>query len=320
MNKRPIDHAMESQRPEKVYIRKRWLAVIKAVEKKYKKSEIPLYLTLPGSDGYDIQMLIDHDLIELTDVKSVKEKDIQKVIAIEKNNKAVLNLQKKFIGLRIEEQSLESILKGVGLQSWPSKKEKEIFKAHIINLDFDGSLNSNDINGTVEIKEIEWINKICLIKKEQKLDAWTLFLTLNASKSSLKKYMIDFIRAFLNDNINRSSDFSDLSKKFLNKKIFTKLKDNSDLKLSDLSDEDCRMLFMVFIPKYISNKVHTEGWRLTTDFNLHYGDGKKRAPMVSWCITFTYDNSPTPNEIYIKSIKSIFNDFGFINGKGLVVK
>jgi len=70
---RPIDLAMQENRPEKQKMRSLWLEKVKDVAKNYPDSSIPWYLTLPGSEGHDIKLHIDEGLINVTEVNSIAE-------------------------------------------------------------------------------------------------------------------------------------------------------------------------------------------------------------------------------------------------------
>lgn len=319
MNKRSIDSAMNSKRPQKQSVRKLWLDEIKDLDKKYADSEYPLYLTLPGEEGYDIQMLIDQGLINLTEnKKSISEKHLKKVIAVESNNGAILNLQKKFPGLRIEHQNIQNILKGSGLESWPNDEEKEIFCSHIVNLDFDGSIKYDYKNGAIIFKELEWIYKICLIRTNEGLKNWKLFLTFNANLSNWDVEVFDYIKNFIFDNIKHEKHFSDQCKELFGEKLFPVFNNEDNIEDYEFTHKESQKILMIFVPKFLSNKLHVNGWTLKTKINLYYGELPETAPMVTWIINFNYDESKlsTPKLIYKESILSIFDKVGYIDKSG----
>lgn len=320
MNKRSIDSAMNSKRPQKQSVRKMWLDEIKDIDKKYSDSEYPLYLTLPGAEGYDIQMLIDQGLINLTESKSISEKHLKKIIAVESSNKAILNLQKKFPGLRIEKQNLQNILKGSGLESWPKGKEKNIFCSHIVNLDFDSSIKYDYKNGAITFKELEWIYKICLIRSNKGLKKWKLFLTFNASISNWDENVFNYIKNFIHENIKNEKEFSDQCKVLFGEKLFYVFNSENKIEDYEFNHEDCQKILMIFVPKFLSNKLHINGWTLKTKINLYYGGLSETAPMVTWIINFNYDEKKlsTPKLIYKESILSIFDKVGYIDKNGKI--
>src|SRR5262245_37762567 len=91
---RPVDQAMVEGRPAKQAMRNLWLDIAKECNQTTPDT-IPLYLTLSGAEGHDIQRLIDEGILELTETRSVATGHQSKVVAIEHNPLAVLHLQKK---------------------------------------------------------------------------------------------------------------------------------------------------------------------------------------------------------------------------------
>lgn len=315
---RPIDSAMSSKRRPKESVRELWLNEIEATNKQYSDTKYPLYLTLPGAEGYDIEMLIDSGIIRITETKSINEKDIKKIVAVESNNKAVLNLQKKFPGLRIEEQNLQNILRGDGLEAWPKGDEKDIFCAHIVNLDFDGSIKCDEKNGTIIFKELEWIYKICLLRSNIGIKKWKLFLTFNAGTKNWKVEVLNYIKNFLHENIKEEEKFSNECKNLFGEEMFSTFNSENKVTRNKFTFIELQKIYMIFVPKFLSNKLHVNGWKLKTKINLYYGGNSGTAPMVTWIIDFHYDAKklPTPKKIYRESLMSIFRGVGYIDEQG----
>ena len=176
---RPVDQAMNEERAEKLTIRSLWLEEVKSIAKQYPDSEVPWYLTLSGAEGRDIKLLIDEGLISLTEVGSIDEKDRHKVVAVENNNAAILQLQKKFVGLRIKEAPFQSLIRGDGIFSWPEGKDEKYCRAHIVNLDLNNPLKGIPDNGSVKFPILAWIRKLCEIHAKSPRNDWTLCLTLH---------------------------------------------------------------------------------------------------------------------------------------------
>ena len=114
---------MEEQRPQKDVVRGLCVKQVREAAEGDPNPTEPWYLTLAGAEGRDIQMLIDIDLIDLTEVGSIVDADQGKVVAVELNNEAILSLRRLFPGLKIREVPFQNLVKGVGQFSWPSGDE-----------------------------------------------------------------------------------------------------------------------------------------------------------------------------------------------------
>lgn len=100
---RSVDRAMDRNRAEKITIRRLWLHEIRASAENHPGDEVPMYLTLPGAEGRDIQLLVDQGLLRLNEaeVRGIIEEDKGKVVAVEANSQAIIALQKRYPNLKI---------------------------------------------------------------------------------------------------------------------------------------------------------------------------------------------------------------------------
>src|SRR5687768_1760526 len=99
---RSVDLAMSLERPAKSAVRSLWIEELTVESKQRTDEGIPLYLTLPGSEGRDILMMIQSGLIKQTEVGSIAESDVDKVVAVEYDNEAIASLTRRLPGLRIK--------------------------------------------------------------------------------------------------------------------------------------------------------------------------------------------------------------------------
>lgn len=93
MTQRAVDRAMNEGRPEKAIVRSLWLEKVRSYRITYPADTVPLYLTLSGAEGRDIELLAAEGIIRRTEVGAIVEDDQQLVVAIESNTAAVLRLQ-----------------------------------------------------------------------------------------------------------------------------------------------------------------------------------------------------------------------------------
>jgi hypothetical protein len=318
MQSRPVDSAMADNRPEKRIIRNLWLEEVLAVAKRNPSSEEPFYLTLPGAEGRDIQLLIENGLISLTEVGSIAEKDQGKVVAVESNNQAVLKLQKKFAGLCIRQVNFRSLIRSEGQFKWPEGKDEKYCRARVVNLDLNSPLKAEMRNGDVVFPVLAWIDKLCQIHaKEPRID-WTLCLTLHG-EVVWPEEVNHYTQKFLCENIGREPKFDEGCKEIFNEKLYQVATGEDVPNFTELDREDQQKLIMVMVPKIIARLVHDKGWRVKTERNLMYG-GVNRAPMVTWIVKFTWGKEAIaePDATYREALREIFSGIGVVTDTGKI--
>lgn len=316
---RPIDQAMAENRPAKGVIRSRWVEEVKEVARQHPNSEVPWFLTLGGAEGHDIQLIIEAGLISLTEVNSIAEKDLNKIVAVERNNQAVLALQKKFTGLRIKQVDFRSLIRGEGQFAWPDGEDIECCRARVINLDFDISLSAHYEDGHVSFPVLEWIRKLSQIHARPPRTDWTLCLTLHG-EVVWPENVSRWTKTFLRENLRREPVFAENCKEFFGEELLKYLIQDDDIDFATLDREDQQKFFMVMVPKIITKLVHNEGWKVRTELNLRYGEGNQ-APMVTWIVKFTWDGNATatPDTLYRTALCEILSNAGVVTDDGNIV-
>src|SRR2546423_14720699 len=109
---RRVDAAMAADRPAKQAIRRLWLEQAQYFDKQFPTDDVPLYLTLSGAQAQDIRLFALHELIKLTEIGGVADESQGRVVAIEANQQAVIELQKNLPGLKILRQGFKEIVLG----------------------------------------------------------------------------------------------------------------------------------------------------------------------------------------------------------------
>lgn len=320
---RPVDQAMNQERAEKLTIRSLWLEEVKSIAEQYPDSEVPWYLTLSGAEGRDIELLIEKGLISLTEVGSIDEKDQHKVVAVENSNKAVLQLQKKFVGLKIKEVQFRDLIRGEGMLRWPQGEDEKYCRAHIVNLDLNSSLKGISDNGDVKFPILDWIRKLCQLHIESPRNDWTLCLTLHgkvAWRKKVKEEVNRWMRQFLLENLRREPDFARSCKEFFEEALYKQISDCNELDFTALDRQDQQKVIMVMVPKIIAELVHSQGWSVSTERNLRYGGEGKHAPMVTWIVKFTWrgEATATPDARYKSALRDIFSGAGVVTERGKI--
>ena len=296
-SRHPVDIAMQIEKPAKEAIRSLWVDIVKQIARKSPASGKPWYLTLSGAGGFDIQRIVDEGLISLTDVGSISEKDKGKIVAVENRNTAVLELQKKFIGLKIKEVDFNSLIRTENPIRWPEGEDIEVCQAHIINLDLNSTLEAKDQNGQVIFPILEWVRKLCRIHSHAQLLEWTLCLTLHGQVRWPPNVNL-WLKTFLEENFQREPIFNENCTRFLGNQVMSEI-NQTDPNFSNLERNNQQKLLMIIVPKIISNLVHNEGWETKTEYNLFY-DGTNGAPMVTCIVKFCLreNATATPDTIY----------------------
>ena len=315
---RPVDLAMSEVRIEKKAIRSLWLQEVKRVAEEHPKTDVPWYLTLSGAEARDIQLLIDEGLLSLTEVGSIRESDQNKVVAVEKNNQAILELQKKLPGLKIKQAEFQSLICGDGIFSWPRGNDEKYCRAHIVNLDLDNSLRGTADNGEVNFPVLSWIKKLCQLHAKPPRCNWTLCLTLHGEVVWPEEVHM-WTKSFLAENLRREPDFAGGCKGLLGKELVTQVEGSSPVDFSTLDRVGQQKIIMVMVPKMIARLVHIEGWNVSTERNLRYGR-EGCAPMVTWIVRFTWssDGSARPDALYRTALKDIFSGAGVVTDRGKI--
>jgi len=313
---RPVDSAMDAERPEKKTIRNLWLAAIKKTNEEIRGEE-PLYITLSGAGGRDIEGLTRRGIIRRNKVGGIVEDDLEKVVAVESSPDAVLSLQRKFPGLKILEQAFQNLVRSTSPTNWPQGKDEKYCRARIVNLDLNQSLTATEVSGQICFPVLQWIEKLAQIHAvSPPLPSWNLFLTLHAQIDwdGNASYMV---RDFLRENFQTSGEFASACRTLLGDELFGRIKSQSEVDFRACDQVEQQKVLMCFVPKKIAQLVVRQGWRVTTARNIRYGGGA-RAPMVTWLLSFTWDTrvSSTPNAVYVDSLSSVLSKSGYIEESG----
>ena len=311
---RAVDAAMTAVRSEKVTIRKLWIKALKAYDQKHPNSQELLYVTLPGAEGHEIELLAKEKLIKLTELGGIAQELMKRVAAIESNKMAVGTLQKKYPGLKIYETNFAGLIHGDGLLVYPTGEHRDCCRARVLNLDLNEVLTATESSFPI----LTWIQKLGEIHAAAPRIDWCLYLTLHGEVRWTSE-VSNSIRQFLRENFVRAQKFSDLARLVLGEKLFNDVYSNNQVDFSGLERELQQKILMTFVPKKIADLVRPQMWRLDTKVNLRYGR-PGRAPMVTWIIDFISDAraAATPDAVYIDSVNGILTSAGSIDDKGKI--
>jgi hypothetical protein len=301
---------MAEERREKHAIRLLWLEEVAQASRAVPDPSEPLYLTLPGAEGRDIQLIVESGLVNLTEVGSIADADKDKIIAVENSNDAILTLQKRFAGLNIKEAPFQSLIRGDGLFTWPMGRDERYCRASVVNLDMNTPLVARIDDGNVVFPVLSWIRKLCQIHGRPPRKEWVLCLTLHADipwQPEAQGWATNFLR----ENLAREPTFATR---------LEVLREGQGPSYSDLPGDEKQKVLMALVPKTIAHLVHIDGWRVSTKWNLRYGGGP-HAHMVTWGIKL---DSPdyalaAPDALYRDSLRGVLASAGAVSSNGEIL-
>lgn len=298
---RPIDAAMEEDRPAKRAVRELWLDIVH--EERGYSGTAPLYLTMPGAAGREIELLVERGILQQLDTGAIDDADAMRVVAVESSLNAMAELKKRFPGLSTTGGPMQDLLKGYDRTRMPDGRHRTWCQAKIVNLDFNRALAAKTHRGVPIWAELELVAKLATLHREDP-EPWFLFLTVNASIPWAKVVQRAAV-AFLNENIQRREQFRVNCERVLGGDLFALVVDRSGLPAEQ--DPRSRQRFlMAFVPKKIAAEVSVTGWRLETLQNIHYGNDTEHAAMVTWIFRLEWDQraGSTPDAVYGEAVDS----------------
>ena len=310
---------MMEDRSEKRTMRGIWIKEVGLAAEQHPNSDVPWYLTLCGGEGKDIELLINEGLISLTEVNSIAEQDQGKIVAIENNIRGIAKLQKRFTGLRIKEVNYQDLTRGDSAFNWPAGEDEKYCRAHVVNLDLNQPLRGVlGNNNAPKFPVLSWVHKLCRLHEKFPQIDWTLCLTLHG-ELVWPDEVNEWTRQFLAENLNREIEFSNSCRNFLGENLFAEILRTSPFNFKDLDRVSQQKIVMIMVPKYITNSLHSLGWRVHTERNLRYGEGD-HAPMVSWILKFNWSSQSTakPEAVYRTGLKNILTGAGILSGNGRI--
>jgi hypothetical protein len=301
--------AMSEERPEKNAMRDLWAECVSGVAPEDvsdgENPSPPLYLSLCGAKGLDILKLAEHGVVARTETGAIAEQDLGKVVAIEEDPQAALELRERFSGLDVLDRKVEDLLKMPSDLAWPDKKLRRILRSRVVNLDLTKSLVARIRQNQLQFPVVKMIEKFAILHAQDPHVNWSLCLTLHADLA-LDAGALTRISSFLADNFKREEVYAAASSGLLGDDLYERLRKGKcpDKLVKELEPLDIQNLLMALVPKRIISDTHRHGWKVTTRRNLRYGTAPA-APMVSWILDFEWDprGSSSPKELYSESLE-----------------
>jgi len=314
---RPVDEAMAEDRPAKAAVRQRWVDCLIELDARWEGRE-PLYLTLPGAEGRDVALAVQHGVIALNEAGSIAEESLHKVVAVERGQEAALQLRRRFPGLKILDQPIQSLVRGEGLTSYPEAEHRVWCRALVVNLDLSARLEGEARAGGISFPVVSWIGKLAVLHAQEPIVPWTLLLTMNAEPSLAHEGLRD-IGTLFRENISLSPAFRERLADLVGPTAVEGLSTEATDPLGGSDDQTLRSVVVAAIPKLIAGVV-PEGWVMRSEWCLRYGGESGHAGMIAYRFDFTLaDGNLAPVERYKHTVDDLLRSVERIEEDGTVL-
>lgn len=318
-----VDIAMAEDRPEKGCMRELWMETVVEVDAHYAGDGPPLYLTLPGARGFEIDLLIARGVLETTETGAIAPEHQQKVIAIESRREAIAALAARYPGLKLLRESVQNVLKTSTPLQWPAGEALDACRARVINLDLNTSFDCVVSDGHLDFPLVRLVDKLAIIQAAQtpRPSVWHLMLTLD-SRIQWTRAESRLIKEYLRANFDSEPAFAASARDALGDDLYEEILRDRGMMAAGLESAAQQALLMTLVPKALARVCANAGWRLETLRNLRYGDGAQRAAMVSWLFRANWDQqlSRNPEQGYRASLRTVHAHVGHIEANGRLVE
>lgn len=314
---------MAADRPEKRTIRDLWADEAAEFRERFEATDradaVPLFVTLSGAEGRDIERLIERGVLRLTASGAIAADDLSRVVAIESNPDAELAVRTRYPGLRTYQSTLQSLIRGDRLTTFPEAALRKVFRGRVINLDFAQPLRAEmTSDGDVAFPALAWVEKLAQMHADPPRTNWSLCLTLHGG-ITWPAAASEAVQQYLAENCREEPAFGDACCGLFGSALHEQLLSDDAMDCTALEVEAQQHVLMALVPKKINHLVHAQGWHVRTVRNLHYG-GDAHAPMVSWILRFEWDPryARTPRAVYRDSLCAALSTAGKVMPDGRI--
>jgi hypothetical protein len=282
MAPRDIDTAMAEVRPAKLVVRRKWIRVCR--DWRSRSTHEPLYVTLPGSDGHDIEMLIAEGLLPVLENDAIDDKAAGLVVAVEKDVRAAGALRARFPGLKVVPRDITTELRIQRPISDLSREVKQYGRGLVINLDFTAPLTVSDDE---KYPLLELVGRLGDLHRYPTVQDWTLLLTLNAGTQVWPVAACIRHARTLQEMIRDSSALESWWQKY-GRELSPVVAGTELYRVWTVEQQ--QYLVLALVPLLLLGRLTATHWNPTVRWAAAYGErDRHQAPMVTWIIDVTYD-------------------------------
>jgi hypothetical protein len=288
--RQPVDDAMAQGRPAKNTVRQWWLDRVRLRRGSARDRKEVLYLTLPGKEGLDVELLIDSGLIELAEAGPIKVTNPPQIVAFERNLEAYGALRRKFPGLTVRQGDLTDSVGGTAPDVHSKADLRKFARAAVVNLDFTQPWRCTD-EGLNPL--LTTVGKFAARHEGRKVGGayeaamdWSLCLTLNAClMGSPQEHLVEL--DFLSD---QTSGLIELESIMEGLEVgLDDLRGGSSV-LAEASSRPAQQILSLLVPLRLINMLISHGWYVRCLKSAAYGGEGETAAMV----TFVFDIEAHP--------------------------
>ena len=280
---RPIDEAMADDRPAKDVVRRWWVEEVAQRKAIAIELGVPAYLTLPGIEGRDIEMLIEHGVIGVTEAGGIAEADHRLLVAYESRLPTVARIKQKFANLDVQSQTIQDALRGPALDNYPDRNTKKRLRALVVNLDLNSSWKPDHAGEVDVLAMVEKLGRIHGPAPDRDPVPWCLALTLHAQLDGEGAGLARHT-TFLQEQAAHHSALKDLMAAVKGDWL------TEPLDMAGLRGARAQTLLILILSTKLAGLVD-QGWELVATHVAAYGhDVQGRAPMVTFVISLKHDH------------------------------
>lgn len=281
---RPVDQAMVAGRVPKDVVRSIWMEAVAHHAALTPDLSQTLYLTLPGAEGIEIELLKNAGLIKTTETGAIAAKYAHRIVGIENSSTALMQIARKYPGFKVIRGTVDSYLRGTTLTKYPDGESEAVTRARVVNLDLNETWRAVERQNEEWLIPVQrWIQKFSLVHAKAPKIPWTLLLTLHG-ECPWENHAAQMREAFL-ESVDRIDGGQQRVAEWLGHELFNRITAEGFTEFHLLSRIDQQIVLMWLVPILIAGTCIADGWDIHVANCLRYGT-LPNAPMVTWRIDF----------------------------------
>jgi hypothetical protein len=280
---------MSGGRPAKAVVRRWWLEVIRERVDEADADGRAVYLTLPGAEGIDIQMMIDDGLLELEEGGPIAAKHAHRVLALEKDMLAYSALKDRFPGLKVRRMSVKELIAGENVDAFPTRDDRQLCRAAVVNLDYQSPYMVAENAQRSALIAVDKFQRMHQAGPDRSAIPWTLCLTLNGDLAGpIDEQGLEI--AYLEDKLRGSPSLAAWASVHL-----VDVVDGGSFIAPPIHEWPAVMrqnFLLLLVPLRLIHLFGPQDWEVRVRYAARYGGGADgAAPMVTFVADLQWDRT-----------------------------